>query len=80
MRVILAVIAQFKRIDITDERINSYILSPGAHLGSGFAKQFVEGENLLDRPVVARTFTRDELLEVAEDGSTSAVAPDEDEA
>jgi hypothetical protein len=36
--------------------------------------------NLLDRPVMARIFTGDERLEVAEDGSTSAVAPDEAEA
>ena len=43
-------------------------------------KAFVEGENFLDRPVVARIFTRDALQEIAEDGSTNAVAPDEDEA
>ena len=36
--------------------------------------------NLLDRAVMARIFTRDERLQVAGDGSTSAVAPDEDEA
>jgi len=36
--------------------------------------------NLLDRPVMARIFTGDERLQVAEDGSTSAVASDEDEA
>lgn len=72
-------IAQLKRVDITDERINSYILSRGAHLGTGLTKDFVEGENLLDRPIVARIFTRGELLEVAEDGSTSAVIANEDE-
>jgi hypothetical protein len=36
--------------------------------------------NHLDRPVVARIFTGDELLDLAEDEGTSAVAPDEDEA
>jgi restriction system protein len=73
-------IAQMKRVDISDKQINSYILSPGAHLGSGLAKNFVEGENLFDRPVIARLFTRDELLEIADDGTTRAVIPDEVEA
>jgi hypothetical protein len=36
--------------------------------------------NLLGRPVMATIFTKDEPLKVDEDGSTSAVAPDEDEA
>jgi len=72
-------IAQLKRVDITDERINSYILSAGAHIGSGVTKEFVEGENLFDRPVVATIFTRTEMLEIAEDGSTSAAAPDAEE-
>jgi len=72
-------IAQLKRVDITDERINSYILSAGAHIGSGVTKEFVEGENLFDRPVLATIFTRAEMLEIAEDGSTSAAAPDAEE-
>lgn len=66
-------IAQLKNIDITDERINSYVLSPGAHLGSGLTKDFVVGEDLRDRPIVATMFTRSELLEIADDGSTDAV-------
>jgi restriction system protein len=72
-------IAQLKRVDITDERINSHILSAGAHIGSGVTKEFIEGENLFDRPVVATIFTRAEMLEIAEDGSTSAAAPDAEE-
>ena len=70
-------IAQLKRVDITDERINSYVLSSGTHLGSGLTKEFVEDENLFDRPVLATTFTSDELLEISDDGSTSAVILDE---
>jgi restriction system protein len=72
-------IAQLKRVDITDERINSYILIAGAHIGSGVTREFVEGENLFDRPIVATVFTRAEMLEIAEDGSTSAAAPDAEE-
>ena len=72
-------IAQLKRVDITVERIYSFILSDGAHIGSGVTKEFVEGENLFDRPVVATIFTRAELLEIAEDGTTSAAAPDAEE-
>jgi restriction system protein len=72
-------IAQLKRVDITDERINSYILSAGAHIGSGVTKELVEGENLFDRPLLATIFTRAEMLEIAEDGSTSAAAPDAEE-
>jgi restriction system protein len=63
-------IAQLKQFHILDKRISSYILKPGTHLGSSLTKEFVEGENLLDRPVMARIFTRDELLEVTEDGRT----------
>jgi restriction system protein len=59
-------IAQLKTASITAERINSYILSSGAHVGSGITKEFVEGENLLDRPVVATIFLRDELLEISD--------------
>jgi restriction system protein len=72
-------IAQLKKVDITDERINSYILSAGAHIGSGETKEFVAGENLFDRPVVATISTRAEMLEIAKDGSTSAAAADVEE-
>ena len=64
-------IAQLKHADITDDHINSRIFSSGEHLGSGLPRGFVEGENLLDRPVVARTFLRNEILEVNEDGTTA---------
>jgi restriction system protein len=57
-------IAQLKRNDLTQERISSYVLSPGAHLGSGVTKEFVEGEDLRDLPVIARIFTCSELLEI----------------
>jgi hypothetical protein len=36
-------------------------------------------QNLFDRPVVAAIFTRAEMLEIAEDRSTSAAALDADE-
>jgi restriction system protein len=71
-------IAQLKFTEISSERINSYVLSPGVHVGSGSFKEFVEGENLVARPVVAMIFTRDELLEVDEDGSIGVAPPDAD--
>ena len=71
-------IAQIKNIDITDERISSYVLAPCAHLGSGLTKEFVEGEDLRARPIVSTIFTRSELLEIADDGSTGAVTADDE--
>jgi restriction system protein len=67
-------IAQIKHVDITDDHINSRILSSGEHLGSGLPRGFVEGENLIDRPVVARIFLRDEILKMDEDGTTDPLA------
>jgi hypothetical protein len=55
--------AQLKKVDITNTRIKSYILTFDAHISSGVAKAFVEGEKLFDRPVVMKTFTRTEILE-----------------
>jgi restriction system protein len=61
-------IAQLNHNSITDYQVNSWIFSPGEHLGSGLTRGFVDGENLLDRPVVIRTVLRSEMLEIEGDG------------
>jgi restriction system protein len=68
-------IAQLESSDISSDRFNSHAMISGAHVGSGPFKEFVDGENLFDRPVVAMTFTRSELLEIDEDGNATVVSP-----
>lgn len=57
-------IAQLKSFRLTPEQINSYILHSGIHIGTGVHKDFAPGEDLRDRPVVVRAWTRDDLLEL----------------
>jgi restriction system protein len=57
-------IAQLNSFALTDEEINSWVLSPGAHIGTGLAKEFVPGEDLTARPVIVSSFTKDEIFEI----------------
>jgi restriction system protein len=57
-------ISQLRSLELTDEEINSWILSPGAHIGTGLTKEFVPGDDLTERPVMASSFAKDEILEI----------------
>jgi restriction system protein len=57
-------VAQRATTSFTDEQINYYILSHGAHLGTGLTKEFTPGENLRDRPIIAQALFRDEWIEL----------------
>ncbi len=54
-------IAQRSSFDLSGDRIASYILRRGMHVGTGMHKEYSPGEDLRDRPVLAQTFTRDEF-------------------
>jgi len=60
-------IAQHNSFEFKQDRITSYILSKGAHIGTGLHKDFVPGEDLRDRPVVIQAFTSSELIELESD-------------
>ncbi len=62
-------IAQRRSADLTDEQVHSYVLKPGAHVGVGSQKEFVEGENLFNRTIALMSFMRDEFLETDVDGN-----------
>ena len=56
-------IAQQRAFELSQEKVTSYVLSKGAHIGSGIHKDFVSGEDLRERPIVAQLFTKSELIE-----------------
>jgi hypothetical protein len=57
-------LAQRQSFVIDEEKIASYILCRNVHLGSGLEKPFTPGEDLLDRPVVARTTVVNRLVDL----------------
>jgi hypothetical protein len=57
-------IAQFNSFDLDQERYAAYVLSRGVHLGSGRVQEFVSGENLVARPVVARVMLTADLIDL----------------
>ncbi|MGZ8869462.1 MAG: restriction endonuclease [Pyrinomonadaceae bacterium] len=57
-------IAQQSAFELSQEKAISYVLSKGAHIGSGIHKDFVSGEDLRERPIVAQLFTKSELIEL----------------
>lgn len=57
-------VAQRKSHELLNEEITSWVLLPGAHMGSGLKKEFISGEDLRERPVVASIYTRDEIIEL----------------
>jgi len=57
-------IAQLRSLEVTNKQINSWVLSTGAHIGTGMAEEFVPGEDLSERPIIASLFTREEIIEI----------------
>jgi len=57
-------IAQHQTFELNQEKIVSYVCSTGLHVGSGPHRDFVVGEDLRARPVVASIYTGSELLEL----------------
>ena len=49
----------------TVEQVKARVLSTAFHVGSGMEQVFAERENLLHRPVAARSFAADELVDLA---------------
>jgi restriction system protein len=62
-------IAQVKTFELDRERLISYLLKPGAHLGSGLNRDFVPGEDLREREIVASIWHREELIDLCSDGT-----------
>ena len=50
------------------ERLASYILQPGIHVGTGVHTEFTPGENLTDRQVIVQAFARSEMFPDDESG------------
>jgi len=57
-------IAQIKTFELDRERLISYLLKPGVHLGSGLKRDFVPGEDLRGREIVASIWHREELIDL----------------
>ena len=57
-------IAQQNSFEFNQDRIISYVLSNGAHIGTGTHKEFAPGEDLRDRPVIIQALTSSELIEL----------------
>lgn len=59
-------IAQLKSAHIDEERFISYLRSSGIHLGSGWTKDLEEGENLLDRSILASSILGQDFIDLLE--------------
>jgi hypothetical protein len=57
-------IAQQNSFEFDQAKAVSYVLSLGAHIGTGIHKELVPGEDLRERPIVIEAFTSSELIEV----------------
>ena len=57
-------IAQHKVFSLPQDKVVSYILTTGLHVGIGVHRDFTPGEDLRARPVVASILTGSELMEL----------------
>ncbi len=57
-------IAQTNTFELSYETAVSYVLGNGVHVGTGLHKEFVSGEDLRERPVIVRTITSSELIDL----------------
>lgn len=57
-------IAQQNAFEFNQDKAISYVLSKGAHIGTGAHKDFVPDEDLRDRPIIVQAFTGSELIEL----------------
>lgn len=60
-------IAQHNSFELTRDKMVSYLLSTGVHIGTGPHKEFVPGEDLRERQVVVSTLLGSELLDLRDD-------------
>lgn len=49
---------------LDQDRIISYMLAPGIHLGAGLRKDLEPGENLMEREIAGQIWVTDELIEL----------------
>lgn len=57
-------IAQINSFKLDEERIKSYVLTRGAHLGAGLNRDFTPGEDLREREIAGSIWTGSELVEL----------------
>jgi len=62
-------IAQKKTFELDRERLISYLSKPSVHLGSGLKRDFVPGEDLREREIVASVWQREELIDLCGDAT-----------
>ena len=60
-------IAQHNSFHLTQEQVVSYLMSTALHIGTGVHTDFVPGEDLRERPVIASTLLRSEILDLRDD-------------
>jgi restriction system protein len=60
-------IAQHNSFEFDEEKAISYVLSRGLHIGTAVHKDFVPGEDLRDRQVIASVWTSSELFDLRND-------------
>ncbi len=60
-------IAQHNSFELTQEKVVSYLLSTGLHIGTGVHNEFVPGEDLRERPVIVSTLLGSELLDLRDE-------------
>ena len=57
-------IAQTNIFELSQETVVSYLLSKGVHVGTGVHRDFTLGEDLRDRPVIAWSMARSDLIDL----------------
>ena len=57
-------IAQERSFQLDDQKIADYILSANVHLGSGVAKDFLAGEDLTERKILAQSWCSEDIFDL----------------
>jgi restriction system protein len=60
-------IAQHNSFELSQEKVVSYVLSRGLHIGTGEHKDFVPGEDLRERETILMTWLGSELVDLRDD-------------
>jgi restriction system protein len=69
-------IAQINSFEFDRERMISYCLAPGVHLGSGLNKDLTPGEDLRKREIVGSALLGQEFIDLYGDGTYRSMAKD----
>jgi hypothetical protein len=59
-------ITQHKETPLTADKLNSYLRTPGIHIGTGSRKEFSAGEDLRGREVVVSIWLPHEIVDRSE--------------